>query len=54
MHYAVRTASSQAIKILLLYNVDINLQDNVRIIISHACLHFGMQYKETIIQKVLL
>lgn len=29
MHYAVQTASSQTIKILLLYNVDINLQDNV-------------------------
>ena len=29
MHYAVQTASSQAIKILLLYNVDINHQDNV-------------------------
>lgn len=32
MHYAVQTASGQAIKILLLYNVDINLQDNVRLI----------------------
>lgn len=32
MHYAVQTASSQTIKILLLYNVDINLQDNVRLI----------------------
>ena len=32
MHYAVRTASSQMIKILLLYNVDINLQDNVTLI----------------------
>lgn len=31
MHFAVRTASSQMIKILLLYNVDINLQDNVTI-----------------------
>lgn len=30
MHYAVQTASSQAIKILLLYNIDVNLQDNVR------------------------
>lgn len=29
MHYAVCTASSLMIKILLLYNVDINLQDNV-------------------------
>lgn len=33
MHYAVQTASSQTIKILLLYNVDINLQDNVWLII---------------------
>ena len=29
LHYAVQTASSQAIKILLLYNVDINLPDDV-------------------------
>lgn len=29
MHYAVQTASSQAIKMLLLYNVDINLCDSV-------------------------
>lgn len=29
MHYAVRRASSQMIKILLLYNVDMNAQDNV-------------------------
>lgn len=29
MHYAVRTSSSYMIKILLLYNVDINLQDKV-------------------------
>lgn len=29
MHYAVQTASAPAIKLLLLYNVDINLQDNV-------------------------
>ncbi|KAJ6989593.1 ankyrin repeat domain-containing protein [Populus alba x Populus x berolinensis] len=28
MHYAVQTASAPAIKVLLLYNVDINLQDN--------------------------
>lgn len=29
MHYAVWAASSPMIKILLLYNVDINLQDEV-------------------------
>lgn len=34
MHYAVLTASSQMIKILLLYNVDIDLQDNVSLLIS--------------------
>lgn len=33
LHYAVFAASSQMIKILLLYNVDINLQDNVRLLI---------------------
>jgi ankyrin repeat protein len=38
MHYAVRTASSQAIKILLLYNVDINHQDNVCLTIPPCCL----------------
>lgn len=39
MHYAVRTASSQAIKILLLYNVDINHQDNVWLTTPPCCLH---------------
>ena len=39
MHYAVQTASSQAIKILLLYNVDINHQDNVWLTIPPFCLH---------------
>lgn len=34
MHYAVRRASSQMIKILLLYNVDMNAQDNVYISIT--------------------
>ena len=29
MHYAVNAASTPTIKLLLLYNVDINLQDNV-------------------------
>lgn len=29
MHYAVLAASSPAIKVLLLYNVDINLSDDV-------------------------
>lgn len=36
MHYAVRVASSQIIKTLLLHNVDINLQDNVWAVIP-AC-----------------
>lgn len=31
MHYAVQTASSQTMKILLLYSVDINLADDVRL-----------------------
>ena len=40
MHYAVQTASSHAIKILLLYNVDINLQDNVCLILPICALLF--------------
>ena len=39
MHYAVQTASSQAIKILLLYNVAINHQDNVWLTIPPCHLH---------------
>lgn len=41
MHYAVRAASSQAIKILLLYNVDINLQDNVSLVESSFFLSYS-------------
>ena len=33
MHYAVQTASIETIELLLLYNVDINLQDNVWLIV---------------------
>lgn len=40
LHYAVQTASSPAIKILLLYNVDINLQDNVWFMIICFLLRF--------------
>lgn len=43
MHYAVQTASIPAIKLLLLYNVDINLQDNVWLIL-HYCLHFLLNF----------
>ncbi|PKI74434.1 hypothetical protein CRG98_005198 [Punica granatum] len=50
LHYAVQTASSQAIKILLLYNVDINLQDND----GWTPLHLAVQTRRTDIVRLLL
>ncbi|KAK3014996.1 hypothetical protein RJ639_007249 [Escallonia herrerae] len=50
MHYAVRTASSQMIKILLLYNVDINLQDND----GWTPLHLAVQSRRTDVVRLLL
>ncbi|KAF5753082.1 hypothetical protein HS088_TW01G01001 [Tripterygium wilfordii] len=44
MHYAVQTASSAAIKVLLLYNVDINLPDNVYLIILSSFLFPNLCY----------
>ncbi|RVX16448.1 Ankyrin repeat domain-containing protein, chloroplastic [Vitis vinifera] len=44
MHYAVQTASSHAIKILLLYNVDINLQDNNLVANSHWFIYFSLEH----------
>nr|XP_009798518.1 PREDICTED: ankyrin repeat domain-containing protein, chloroplastic-like [Nicotiana sylvestris] len=50
MHYAVRTASTQMIKILLLYNVDINLQDHD----GWTPLHLAVQSRRTDIVRLLL
>lgn len=44
LHYAVQTASSPAIKILMLYNVDINLQDNVWFMIACFSLQFFLPF----------
>ncbi|KAK6924539.1 Ankyrin repeat, partial [Dillenia turbinata] len=53
MHYAVRTASTQTIKILLLYNVDINLQDNVGLD-GWTPLHLAVQAQRTDLVRLLL
>jgi len=37
MHYAVQTASTETIELLLLYIVEINLQDNVWLLVN--CSH---------------
>ncbi|KAL6522637.1 hypothetical protein OROMI_031595 [Orobanche minor] len=50
MHYAVFTASTQMIKILLLYNVDINLQDSD----GWTPLHLAVQSRRTDIIRLLL
>ncbi|XP_021274574.1 ankyrin repeat domain-containing protein, chloroplastic-like [Herrania umbratica] len=50
MHYAVHTASTPTIKLLLLYNVDINLQDND----GWTPLHLAVQARRTDIVKLLL
>ncbi|KAK6136825.1 hypothetical protein DH2020_029420 [Rehmannia glutinosa] len=50
MHYAVFSASTQMIKILLLYNVDINLQDND----GWTALHLAVQSRRTDIVRLLL
>uniref|UniRef100_A0A2N9J7D8 chloroplast protein-transporting ATPase n=1 Tax=Fagus sylvatica TaxID=28930 RepID=A0A2N9J7D8_FAGSY len=50
MHYAVQTASSQAIKILLLYNVAINHQDND----GWTPLHLAVQAQRTDVVRLLL
>ncbi|KAJ0962628.1 hypothetical protein J5N97_027750 [Dioscorea zingiberensis] len=50
IHYAVQTASSQTIKIFLLYNVDINLPDDD----GWTPLHLAVQTKRTDIVRLLL
>ncbi|KAE8715908.1 Ankyrin repeat domain-containing protein [Hibiscus syriacus] len=50
MHYAVYAASTPTIKLLLLYNVDINLQDND----GWTPLHLAVQARKTDIVKLLL
>jgi len=50
IHYAVQTASTQAIKMLVLYNVDINLCDSD----GWTPLHLAVQTQRTDILKLLL
>lgn len=42
LHYAVRTASIDTVKILLLYNVDINLADDVSDLLMYVLLHHAL------------
>lgn len=42
LHYAVRTASIDTVKILLLYNVDINLADDVSDFLMYVLLHHAL------------
>ncbi|MCH85462.1 ankyrin repeat domain-containing protein chloroplastic-like, partial [Trifolium medium] len=50
MHYAVQTASVPTIKVLMLYNVDINLPDND----GWTPLHLAVQTQRNDIVKLLL
>lgn len=50
MHYAVRTVSVEAIKTLLLHDVDINLQDND----GWTPLHLAVQSRRTDVVRLLL